>query len=178
MITESKAQDILFASVYFREIFKRTLFEATPDSVTTKTQMNILVTLFAHKPMNIGELSKVTGVARAQIARAVKVLREKELVKYEKRPENRREVIIQLSDQGRNAIQRQLNEAEKYLAEYLENLNQTDVDALATISVKAIRILEKTNTKTIVPSSSKTDCPMPENRPYDGRTESEQKNIK
>lgn len=157
MITEDKAQNILFASVYFREIFKKTLFEATPDLVTTKTQMNVLVTLFAHKPMNIGSLSKVTGIARAQVARTVKVLRENGLVRYEKRPENRREVIVRLSEQGREAIRQQLDDARGYLAEYLEGLEQADIEALAELSVRAIRILEKTNAKPVVPSSVVTD---------------------
>lgn len=158
MVSEKKAQDILFASVYFRELFKKTLFEATPELVTTKTQINILVTLFAHRPMNVGSLSEVTGLAREQITRAVRVLREKRLVECEKRPENRREVIVRLSDYGREVICGQLDSARGYLDGYLDGLEQEDIDELADISARAIRIFEKTGVKAIVPSSENRDC--------------------
>lgn len=153
MVSEKMAQDILFASVYFRELFKKTLFEATPESVTTKTQINILVSLFAHKPMNISSLSEVTGIAREQITRSVKVLREKGLVECEKRPENRREVIVSLSSFGHDVICGQLETARVYLSDCLEGLDQADIDELAELSDKAIRIFEKTRFKAVVPTS-------------------------
>lgn len=153
MISEEKGRDILFASVYFRELFKKTLFEATPEPVTTKTQINILVSLFAHKPMNIASLSEVTGFAREQITRAVKVLREKGLVECEKRPENRREVIVGLSDYGCDLIREQLNVAQGYLNDFLTGLDQEDIEELSDISARAIRIFEKTETKAAIPSS-------------------------
>lgn len=156
LISEQKAQDILFASVYFRELFKRTLFEATPESITTKTQINILVSLFAHKPMNISSLNEVTGLAREQITRAVKILRKNGLVKGEKRPENRREVIVSLSPEGHEIIQHQLDEARTYLNTYLDGLTQDEINELADISAKAIRIFEKAEVKAVVPSSPKT----------------------
>lgn len=153
MVSEKMAQDILFASVYFRELFKKTLFEATPESVTTKTQINILVSLFAHKPMNISSLSEVTGIAREQITRSVKVLREKGLVQCEKRPENRREVIVSLSSFGHDVICEQLETAQGYLNDCLDGLDQADIDELAELSDKAIRIFEKTRFKAVVPTS-------------------------
>lgn len=154
MVSERKAQSILFASVYFRELFKKTLFAATPDSITTKTQINIVVTLFAHKPMNIGALSEMTGIAREQVTRAVKALRGKGLVECEKRPENRREVIVRLSSCGESVIRGQLDEAREYLDVYLDGLEREDVDELADISERAIRLFEKTGVRPIVPSSS------------------------
>ncbi len=154
MVSEKKAQDILFASVYFRELFKKTLFKATPQMVTTKTQINILVSLFAHEPMNVSSLSSVTGIAREQITRALKTLRENNLVKCEKRPENRREVIVSLSDYGYEVIGEQLNSAKNYLDSFLRVLDQSDIDELAEISSKAISIFEKTSVKAIVPPAS------------------------
>lgn len=158
MISKKMAQDILFASVYFRELFKKTLFEATPELVTTKTQINILVSLFAHKPMNVSSLSDITGVAREQITRSVKVLREKNLVECEKRPENRREVIVSLSNYGYRVIREQLDTAQGYLDNYLMELSQEDIDELAELSAKAIQIFEKASFKAIVPTSPELDA--------------------
>ena len=120
--------------------------------VTTKTQINILVSLFAHEPMNVSSLSSVTGIAREQITRALKTLRENNLVKCEKRPENRREVIVSLSDYGYEVIGEQLNSAKNYLNSFLRALDQSDIDELAEISSKAISIFEKTSVKAIVSS--------------------------
>lgn len=104
--------------------------------------------------MNVSSLSSVTGIAREQITRALKTLRENNLVKCEKRPENRREVIVSLSDYGYEVIGEQLNSAKNYLDSFLRALDQSDIDELAEISSKAISIFEKTSVKAIVPPAS------------------------
>lgn len=155
MISKHETQDILQASLYFNELFKKTLVAATPSPITTKTQMNIAVALFAHEPMNMSALSSRVSIAPEQTTRAVKALREKGLVVCEKSPESKREVIARLSEEGDRLLREQLDEFHTCLNSYLGSLTQEEKDELVALSQKAVSLFKKTDFTPIIPEKSR-----------------------
>lgn len=168
MISKHEAQDILQASLYFHELFKKTLVTATPSAITTKTQMNIAVALFAHEPMNMSALSSRVSIAPEQTTRAVKALREKGLVVCEKSPESKREVIARLSDEGERLLREQLDEFHACLNSYLNGLTQEETEELVALSQKAVALFGKTDFTPIIPEKS---CMAAPSEKTDGETE-------
>lgn len=155
MISKHETQDILQASLYFHELFKKTLVTATPSAITTKTQMNIAVALFAHEPMNMSALSARVSIAPEQTTRAVKALREKGLVVCEKSPESKREVIARLSEEGERLLREQLDEYHACLNSYLSRLTQEEKDELVALSKKAVELFKKTDFSPIIPEKGR-----------------------
>lgn len=161
MLSGEEARDILYASLCFHELFKKTIYEATPPPLATKTQVNVAVTLLAHAPMNMSALSSRTGIAPEQATRAVKALREKGLVDCNKSPENRREVIVRLSEEGSSMMRKHLDDSVVFLESYLGRLDDDDVSELIGASQKAIALFEKIG---FSPSMPKAD-PAATSRP-------------
>ena len=98
MISNTDAQFLIQASFYFNELFKRTVLSAPLPVSATKTQMDILMALYSDGPMNMSTLSAKVYIAPEQATRAIHGLREKGLIASERNEENRRMVIVRLTD--------------------------------------------------------------------------------
>lgn len=145
MISKDDSQVILRTSLYFNELFKKTLMAAIPPEVNTKTQMDILVTLYEGGPTKMSYLSTRISIAPEQATRAVKALREKGIVVCERNPENRREVIAQLTPEGLNLFDNHTKEIQRRLEMCLENLTLREIQELVELSTKMGAILSKTD---------------------------------
>lgn len=151
MLSDDDALSVLYASLYYYELFKQTLLKQTPEQITTKTQINVAVALFAHRSMNMRDLSEKISVAPEQVTRAVKALEECGIVVCERNPDNRREVIARLTDKGRSVIAGQLDASTDALREKLGALDQSEVDALVDASKQAATILGEADLRPIIP---------------------------
>ena len=67
---------VITASMYFSELFKKTILASSPMHTLTRTQMDLLMSLHFNGPMNMSALSEQVGIAPEQAARAMKSLRE------------------------------------------------------------------------------------------------------
>ena len=153
MISEEDTQDLLRAAMYFNEVFKKTLLASIPAEVTTKTQMDILVTLSANDAMNMAGLSSRISIAPEQTSRAIKELCNKGLVERTRNPENRREVIAQLTPEGKQLMHDHVQELHERLNQYLGDLDKADVDELVRASRASVRAFEKADLPNDFPKS-------------------------
>ena len=150
MIPKQDAQNILHASLLFNELFKKTMMAAIPTGINTKTQMDVLVTLFASGPMNMSTLSSRISIAPEQTTRTIKSLREANLVQCERSPENRRKVIARLSGEGQSLLEHHLAELHNRLEICLHDLSEDDLQALVSASATAVKVLQKTGFEALI----------------------------
>ncbi len=144
MIAEHDVNDLLRASLYFHELFKKTVLANAPSDLVTKTQMDLLMTLYTDGPMNMTQLSEHVGIAPEQATRAITSLRDKGLVHKERSETNRRMVIVTLSEQGVVLLDDYTHTIKMHLEAAFQNLDTEEVSKLASIARDATKILEKT----------------------------------
>lgn len=145
MISEENVQDILHATLLYNELYKKTLQASFPTWVKTKIQMDIMLVLFARGAMNMTTLSSHLSIAPEQTTRAIKALSENDLVLSQRNPDNRREVIVQLTDTGKQLIKDHTNELHQRLEACLVDLDSKKLEAFEKASRTAAAILSKTD---------------------------------
>ncbi|HVB42006.1 MAG TPA: MarR family transcriptional regulator [Streptosporangiaceae bacterium] len=105
----------------------------------TDTQLAALAALEKHTSMTPGELAEHEKVQPPSITRVIASLEERGLIRRLPHPTDRRQVELQVTDQGREVVRqlRQLREA--WLARRLEDLSPAE----RTVLREALPILEK-----------------------------------
>lgn len=107
--------------------------------------------------MNRSELSRRVGIAPEQATRAMKGLRERELVETGRSEENRRMVIAQITDKGALTMDEHLRLIEENLKGSLDALSDEEVDRLAAAAQTTVALMRKTGLKHIVPDPGLCD---------------------
>ena len=141
---------ILQASLYFHELFKKTLAANLPAFRFTKTQMDLMVTLHLQGPMNMSTLSEHAGIAPEQASRALKPLRERGLADTVRSDENRRMVIAKLTERGMAMMDEHLRSIERNLRSTLDGLEPDEVERLSEAARTSVELLSRTDLKRIV----------------------------
>ncbi len=131
MIAPNDAHAIFHASLYFNELFKKTVLATPVPEVSTKTKMDLMVTLLLNGPMNMSALSKRTGIAPEQTTRAIRDLREAGFVESERDEANRRMVVAHLSDKGESLMKEHEQQLFRSLESSLEGLSDEEIAQLA-----------------------------------------------
>ena len=94
---------ILTASRVLVGVSARSL--ADVEDTVTLTQFRTLVVLNSHGMINLNRLADLLGVNSSTAMRMIDRLLAAELVTREDNPANRREVLLDLTDQGRELVQ-------------------------------------------------------------------------
>ena len=145
------SESIIHATLYFHELFKKTLVASQPELAFTKTQMDLMIALHLEGPMNMSALSERVGIAPEQATRALKSLRERGLVDTGRSDENRRMVIAQLSEHGMLTMNEHLRAVDENLRASLEGLDANEMERLSQAARKIIELMGKTGLRHIVP---------------------------
>lgn len=157
MISSKNAEALIQASFYFNELYKQTIV-ATPLPVSvTKTQMDVLMALYAAGPMNMSSLSKHVYIAPEQATRAINGLREKGLIESERSPENRRMVIARLTETGTMMLDDHVRDLRRALQSSLAGLDPSEIKELAKAANSITALFQKTGFKYVVPEPVKKD---------------------
>jgi DNA-binding MarR family transcriptional regulator len=77
---------------------------AQVEGVVTVTQLRTLVVLDGHGEMNLNRLAELLGVTPSTAMRMIDRLLNAEMVTRQDNPKNRREVVLGLTDQGRQVV--------------------------------------------------------------------------
>src|SRR5215469_14920242 len=103
------------------------------------TQLTALAALEKHSEMTPGELAEHEKVQPPSITRVIASLEERGLIERMPHPSDRRQVVLTVTDQGRDVVRqvRQLREA--WLARRLRDLTSAERAVLR----EAVQILEK-----------------------------------
>ena len=157
-----KTESIIHATLYFHELFKKTLVASQPERMFTKTQMDLMIALHIAGPMNMSALSDLVGIAPEQTTRALKSLRERDLVDTGRSDENRRMVIARLTELGTLTMDEHLRAVDENLRASLEGLDADEMERLSQAAGTIVDLMGKTGLRHIVPMPPKrqTDGPQ------------------
>jgi DNA-binding MarR family transcriptional regulator len=108
------------------------------DSQLTAVQFVTLCAVRDHGPSSLTELVKATAVDQATIRGIVERLRARELITLEPDPEDRRKVIVGLSEAGSRLVQQTVPCAAKISELTMSNLNPAEQVAVLFLLRKMI----------------------------------------
>ena len=145
-------ESIIHATLYFHELFKKTLVASQPERLFTKTQMDLMIALHIEGPMNMSALSERVGIAPEQATRALKSLRERGLVDTGRSDENRRMVIAQLTEHGALTMDEHLRAVDENLRASLEGLDAEEMARLSQAAGTIVELMGKTGLRHVVPA--------------------------
>lgn len=109
--------------------FKTFMTPPTENQKLSPHQNFCLGILHRDDSMSMGELAKKMGVSNQQLTRIVDGLTEVGLVDRFTSPENRRMVLVQIGDTGKNLMAQHDEQLKVRMSEYLvANLSEEDID--------------------------------------------------
>jgi DNA-binding MarR family transcriptional regulator len=109
------------------------------ETVLSDIQLAALAALQRHESMTPGELAEHEKVQPPSMTRVIAVLEERGLVRREPHATDRRQVILTVTDDGRDLVQRVRRRREAWLAQRLQELTPDERQILTA----AAPILEK-----------------------------------
>lgn len=90
-----------------------------------------LLSILAHHSCNLSELAVQQAVSLPTMSNSISVLVERGWVNRVPSPDDRRQVLLELTPDGRAALAKMKNEAEARVAELLDDLSPDDLKSLA-----------------------------------------------
>ena len=109
------------------------------EIVVSDIQLAALAALARHESMTPGELAEHEKVQPPSMTRVIAVLEERGLVRREPHPTDRRQVMLSVTADGRELVQRVRRRREAWLAQRLQELSPAEREILR----EAAPILEK-----------------------------------
>ena len=109
------------------------------ETVLSDIQLAALAALERHESMTPGELADHEKVQPPSMTRVIAVLEARGLVRREPHATDRRQVILTVTDEGRDLVQRVRRRREAWLAQRLQELTPNEIQTLRA----AAPILEK-----------------------------------
>ena len=109
------------------------------ETVLSDIQLAALAALERHDSMTPGELAEHEKVQPPSMTRVIALLEERGLVRRQPHTTDRRQVILTVTDDGRNLVQRVRRRREAWLAQRLQELSPDERQILRA----AAPILEK-----------------------------------
>ncbi|MDX6344873.1 MAG: hypothetical protein QOH87_5011 [Trebonia sp.] len=109
------------------------------ETVLSDIQLAALAALARHDSMSPGELAEHEKVQPPSMTRVIAVLEERGLVRREPHATDRRQVVLTVTNEGRDVVQRVRRRREAWLAQRLQELTPDERQILAA----AAPILEK-----------------------------------
>jgi DNA-binding MarR family transcriptional regulator len=109
------------------------------DTDLTLSQMSALATVERHGPLTLGELAASEKVQPPSMTRIVGVLVEHDLAARAPHDTDGRQVVLSITDHGRELLREDRRRREAWLAQHLRHLTADEVDLLRA----AAPVLEK-----------------------------------
>jgi DNA-binding MarR family transcriptional regulator len=103
------------------------------DVGLSATHVAALATLERHGPLPLGELAALEKVAPPSMTRVVTRLTDLELVTRSSRPGDKRQVLVTITDQGRELLAADRRRRNEWLSARLTELPAEDLDALSRV---------------------------------------------
>ena len=112
----------------------RRLRAERPDQGLSLTHLAVLGTLDRHGPMTLGELAAMEKVQPPSMTRTAGSLEERGLVERLPSPTDKRQVLVQISREGRCLLREDRRRRDAWLAGRLESLTADERAALAVVA--------------------------------------------
>jgi DNA-binding MarR family transcriptional regulator len=118
------------------------------DGELSRTELGLLNTL-SSGPRRITELAELEGFAQPTMTSLVKQLEQQGLVRRERRVDDGRVVLVQLTDDGAVALEDYRTRVRELLGNYLAEIPDAEVEALAAATDalgRLVALLQQQNT--------------------------------
>ena len=109
------------------------------DTSVTLTHLSAMVTLENHGPMSAGELATCEKVQPPSMTKVLATLEDRGLVRRDAHPDDKRQAIIAITDEGRKLLDSERRSRNAWLSRRLESLDPDERRVLET----CIPILDK-----------------------------------
>jgi DNA-binding MarR family transcriptional regulator len=119
------------------------------EAILSDIQLAALAALERHDAMTPGELAEHEKVQPPSMTRVIAVLEERGLVRRAAHPTDRRQVILTVTQQGRDLVELVRRRREAWLAQRMQELTPEERDIL----LAAAPILEKLSQSLAIPSA-------------------------
>jgi DNA-binding MarR family transcriptional regulator len=100
------------------------------DAELSRTELGVLRTL-SDGPRRVTELAELEGLAQPTMTILIKQLEEQGLVRRERRSDDGRVVLVDLTESGRVALETYRGRVTEAIGEYLAEISDEQVDQLA-----------------------------------------------
>ena len=105
---------------------------AKVEGMVTVTQLRTLVVLDGHGEMNLNRLAELLGVTPSTAMRMIDRLLQADLVTRQDNPANRREVVLGLTEQGRQVVREVTSARQAEIARIVKAMPATQRNGLIT----------------------------------------------
>lgn len=102
------------------------------------THLRVLLTLMKYGTMNVTHIAEHMEIQRQQLTKVLESLSNKNLVCRKENPQNRRLILIEITDEGEKYIKSLIRKKAERISEFLEGLSAEEKDIL----LRAIMILK------------------------------------
>jgi DNA-binding MarR family transcriptional regulator len=99
----------------------------------TPAQFDVVVTLGNQPGMSMGEIGEKTLITKGTLTGVIDRLEQKQLVEREVPADNRRSVIVRLTDKGKNLFEQVFPAHIAYLKERFTQLDQSELQLLEVL---------------------------------------------
>jgi len=111
------------------------------DAELSRTELGLLRTL-SEGPRRITELAELEGFAQPTMTILIKRLEQEGLVQRERRSDDGRVVLVDLTESGRVALEAYRERIREALGEYLAEISDEQVEALATATETLAQLVD------------------------------------
>ncbi len=124
----------------FPLLFKLVFQPCGCDTSLPTTQMQALLLLSLHGPMNMTQLASRLLISKQQLTKVAEALVEKELIRRVDHHANRRTTFLALTEEGHLFLQHQLDQKAASLSAFLGMLSESERETV----LEAFQILQTT----------------------------------
>jgi DNA-binding MarR family transcriptional regulator len=128
--TRSAQIDYVASELVSRAALLTRLLLRQVDAGLSRTELGLLRTL-SDGPQRITELAELEGLAQPTTTILIKQLEQEGLVQRERRSDDGRVVLVDLTEAGRDALDAYRERVREALGEYLAEISDEQVDQLA-----------------------------------------------
>ncbi|WP_176524100.1 MarR family winged helix-turn-helix transcriptional regulator [Priestia megaterium] len=109
----------------------------------SQSRFEILALIYQETEISQGELQKKVTIDKAAVARHLKQLEDNKIVSRRKKSGDKRIILIQLTDYGRELIQSSQKEKEHFAKELLTDISDTELTILRQVLIQLNENVEK-----------------------------------
>ncbi|MFS2173882.1 MULTISPECIES: MarR family winged helix-turn-helix transcriptional regulator [Priestia] len=109
----------------------------------SQSRFEILALIYQETEISQGELQKKVTIDKAAVARHLKQLEGNKIVSRRKKSGDKRIILIQLTDYGRELIQSSQKEKEHFAKELLTDISDTELTILRQVLIQLNENVEK-----------------------------------
>jgi len=109
------------------------------DTSVSLTQLSAMGTLYKHGPMSAGELAACERVQPPSMSKVLANLEERELVQRDQHPDDRRQVVLRITEQGEALLASERRARDAWLTRRVAALSGEERELLRRV----VPILEK-----------------------------------